>query len=158
MAARSGSFCITHFWSTRSSAGRGSSTPTDTSEYQLNKKYSSTSIIDANGRYLTPVISVDINSCPYLNVSGLRNGSSAVKPFLYKVAFYKGSTISSVTYWSNWADDEATAKSINLLDKGDYDQFDGIQLEIAVSSSAITTSDIITDGSIIATLTTTPTY
>ena len=132
--------------------------PTDTSNYQLNKKYSSNSIVDGNGRYLTPVIPVTINSCPYLNVSGLRNGSSAVKPFLYKVAFYKGNTISTVAYFSNWADDNPTAKSINLLGKGDYGQYDGIQLEISISSSALTTNDIITDGSIIATLSAKPAY
>ena len=112
------------------------------SDYQINKKYSGTSIVDGNGYYLTDVLDVDFATRPYLHIKGVTTGSSASLPKLYKIGFYKNGTISTVEYMNNIIDVSTTSGFV--VDMSAYSQYDGIQLLIQVSSSAMTESDILT--------------
>ena len=139
----------------------GGSTPTnlvstDASVYTLNKKYSGTSIVDGNGYYLSPVIPVDINKQPYINIKGLYNGNSDNNPILYKIAFCTNGTVSKVEYTINLgANDTGAAQSINISSYGSYN---GIQLLFKLGTTALTANDVIIDGSIEVTLSKEPKY
>ena len=129
---------------------------TDASVYTLNKKYSGTSIVDDNGYYLSPVIPVDINKQPYINIKGLYNGNSGNNPILYKIAFCTNGTVSKVEYTINLgANDTGAAQSINISSYGSYN---GIQLLFKLGTTALTANDVIIDGSIEVTLSKEPKY
>lgn len=114
------------------------------SAYQINAKYSGTSITSANGRYLTEVIPVDFSVRPYLNVDGFYNGSKGTGPYLYKFGLYKGATLSKVEYGTALTSDGSATKYSK--DMSTYKDYDGIQFEIQPVSTAGTT---LTEASVI---------
>ena len=107
------------------------------SAYQINAKYSGNSVVSGNGRYLTEVIPVDLVTRPYLNIDGFYNGQSGNAPYLYKIGFYKGSTLTKVEYSANFITDKTSIRC--SFDLSEYADYDGIQFEIQPVSTAGTT-------------------
>ena len=118
----------------------------------LNKKYSGNNIVDGNGYYLTVVVPVNMAKYRYIKVSGAHmsgyNGAiNASNPLLYKVAFMKNGAIYSVQYTGNLAlssDKNAMQWNIDMSKFANYQECDAVQLLVQVSTSAITSADVIT--------------
>lgn len=113
------------------------------SAYKLNYRYSGTSIVAKDGAYLTDIIPVNFKTRPYLNIKGFYNGYSGAAPFIVRIGFYKGSTLSNVQYCTNILTDSAANQgSINM---SAYKDYDGIQFEIYPSSTGatLTTASVI---------------
>lgn len=119
------------------------------SAYQLNKKYSGTAIADGNGYYLTDIMPVDFATRPYLNFKGVGSLDGTGFPYIYKLAFYKGSTISQVKYITDiGATFNASGFSVNMAS---YAQYDGMQLQIApVKGSTALTAASVTPASLLS--------
>ena len=118
----------------------------------LNKKYSGNNIVDGNGYYLTVVVPVNMDKYRYIKVNGAHMAGygghiSASNPLLYKVAFMKNGAIYSVQYTNNIAlssDKNAIQWNIDMSKFANYQNSDAVQLLVQVSTSAITSADVIT--------------
>lgn len=118
----------------------------------LNKKYSGNNIVDGNGYYLTVVVPVNMAKYQYIKVngahmSGYDGNISASNPLLYKVAFMKNGTIYAVQYTGNLAlssDKNAMQWNIDMSKYAGYQNCDAVQLLVQVSTSAITSADVLT--------------
>lgn len=128
----------------------------------LNKKYSGNNIVDGNGYYLTTVVPVNMAKYRYIKVngahmSGYGGNISASNPLLYKVAFMKNGVIHTVQYTGNLAlssDKNAMQWSMDMSKYAGYQQCDAVQLSLQVSTSAITSADVITADKLQATCST----
>ena len=116
----------------------------------LNKKYSGNNIVDGNGYYLTAVVPVNMAKYRYIKVNGAHMSGytvSASNPILYKIAFMKNGAIYSVQYTGNIAlssDKNAMQWNMDMSKYANYQQCDAVQLLVLVSTSAITSADVIT--------------
>ena len=117
----------------------------------LNKKYSGKNIVDGNGYYLTAVVPVNMAKYRYIKVNGAHMSGygaiSASNPILYKIAFMKSGAIYAVQYTANLAlssDKNAMQWSIDMSKFANYQRSDAVQLLVQVSTSAITSADVIT--------------
>ena len=118
----------------------------------LNKKYSGNNIVDGNGYYLTVVVPVNMAKYRYIKVngahmSGYDGNINASNPLLYKVAFMKNGAIYSVQYTNNIAlssDKNAMQWNIDMSKYDNYQKCDAVQLSVMVSTSAITSADVLT--------------
>ena len=128
----------------------------------LNKKYSGTSIVDGNGYYLTTVVPVNMAKYRYIKVngahmSGYPGAVNASNPTLYKIAFIKNGAIYAVQYTDTLAlssDKNAMQWNMDMSKYTHYQQCDAIQLSVLVSTSAITSADVITTDKLQVTCTT----
>ena len=129
----------------------------------LNKKYSGKTIVDGNGYYLTTVVPVNMAKYRYIKVSGAHMSGyagaiNASNPLLYKVAFMKDGTIYAVQYTDNIAlssDKNAMQWNIDMSKYAGYQQCNAVQLLVMVSTSAITSADVLTADKLQATCSTT---
>lgn len=118
----------------------------------LNKKYSGTSIVDGNGYYLTTVVPVNMAKYRYIKVngahmSGYPGAVNASNPTLYKIAFMKNGAIYAVQYTDTLAlssDKNTMQWNMDMSKYAHYQQCDAIQLSVLVSTSAITSADVLT--------------
>lgn len=118
----------------------------------LNKKYSGNNIVDGNGYYLTVVVPVNMAKYRYIKVNGAHMAGydgniSTSNPLLYKVAFIKNGVIFAVQYTNNIAlssDKNAMQWNIDMSKYAGYQQCDAVQLSVMVSTSAITSADVLT--------------
>lgn len=128
----------------------------------LNKKYSGTSIVNGNGYYLTTVVPVNMAKYRYIKVngahiSGYPGAVNASNPTLYKIAFMKNGAIYAVQYTDTLAlssDKNAKQWNMDMSKYTHYQQCDAIQLSVLVSTSAITSADVITTDKLQVTCTT----
>ena len=119
----------------------------------LNKKYSGNNIVDGNGYYLTVVVPVNMAKYRYIKVngahmSGYDGNINASNPLLYKVAFMKNGAIYTVQYTANLAlssDKNAMQWNIDMSKFANYQKSDAVQLLVQVSTSAITSADVISE-------------
>lgn len=128
----------------------------------LNKKYSGTRIVDGNGYYLTTVVPVNMAKYRYIKVngahiSGYPGAVNASNPTLYKIAFMKNGAIYAVQYTDTLAlssDKNAMQWNMDMSKYTHYQQCDAVQLSVLVSTSAITSADVITTDKLQVTCTT----
>lgn len=128
----------------------------------LNKKYSGTSIVDGNGYYLTTVVPVNMAKYRYIKVngahiSGYPGAVNASNPTLYKIAFMKNGAIYTVQYTDTLAlssDKNAMQWNMDMSKYTHYQQCDAIQLSVLISTSAITSADVLTADKLKVTCTT----
>ena len=128
----------------------------------LNKKYSGTSIVDGNGYYLTTVVPVNMAKYRYIKVNGAHISGypgtvNASNPTLYKIAFMKNGAIYAVQYTDTLAlssDKNAMQWNMDMSKYTHYQQCDAVQLSVLVSTSAITSADVITTDKLQVTCTT----
>lgn len=128
----------------------------------LNKKYSGTSIVDGNGYYLTTMVPVNMAKYRYIKVngahmSGYPGAVNASNPTLYKIAFMKNGAIYAVQYTDTLAlssDKNAMQWNMDMSKYTHYQQCDAVQLSVLVSTSAITSADVITTDKLQVTCTT----
>ena len=118
----------------------------------LNKKFSGTSIVDGNGYYLTTVVPVNMAKYRYIKVngahiSGYAGAVNTSNPTIYKVAFMKNGAIYAVQYTNTLAlssDSNAMQWNMDMSKYTHYQQCDAVQLSVLVSTSAITSADVLT--------------
>ena len=118
----------------------------------LNKKYSGTNIVDGDGYYITAVVPVNMSRYRYIKVNGAHMAGyggaiNASNPLLYKIAFLKNGVVKTVQYTNNLAlssDKHAMQWSMDMSKYAGYQQCDAVQLSVQVSTSAITSADVIT--------------
>lgn len=128
----------------------------------LNKKYSGKNIVDGNGYYLTTVVPVNMAKYRYIKVNGAHMAGyggaiNASNPLLYKIAFMKNGVIYAVQYTNNIAlssDKNAMQWNIDMSKYAGYQQCDAVQLSVQVSTSAITSADVLTADKLQATCST----
>ena len=128
----------------------------------LNKKYSGTSIVDGNGYYLTTVVPINMAKYRYIKVngahmSGYPGAVNASNPTLYKIAFIKNGAIYAVQYTDTLAlssDKNAMQWNMDMSKYAHYKQCDAIQLSVLVSTSAITSADVLAADKLQATCST----
>lgn len=118
----------------------------------LNKKYSGKNIEDGNGYYLTAVVPVNMAKYRYIKVNGAHMSGygaiSASNPLLYKIAFMRNGAIYAVQYTANLAlssDKNAMQWNIDMSKFGNYQRSDAVQLSVQVSTSPITSADVVTE-------------
>ena len=118
----------------------------------LNKKYSGTNIVDGNGYYLTTVVPVNMAKYRYIKVNGAHMSGypgtiNASNPTLYKIAFMKNGAIYAVQYTDTLAlssDKNTMQWNMDMSKYTHYQQCDAVQLSVLVSTSAITSADVLT--------------
>lgn len=118
----------------------------------LNKKYSGNNIVDGNGYYLTAVVPVNMAKYRYIKVNGAHMSGygghiDASNPLLYKIAFMQNGVVKTVQYTNNLAlstDKNAMQWNIGMSKYSGYQQCDAVQLLVQVSTSAITSADVLT--------------
>lgn len=118
----------------------------------LNKKYSGINIVDGNGYYLTSVVPINMAKYRYIKVNGAHISGypgtvNASNPTLYKVAFMKNGAIYAVQYTDTLAlssDKNAMQWGMDMSKYTHYQQCDAVQLSVLVSTSAITSADVLT--------------
>lgn len=118
----------------------------------LNKKYSGNNIVDGSGYYLTATVPVNMAKYRYIKVygahmSGYAGNINASNPTLYKIAFIKNGAIYAVQYTNSLAmssDSNAMQWNMDMSKYANYQQCDAVQLSLQVSTSAITSDDVIT--------------
>ena len=128
----------------------------------LNKKYSGTSIVDGNGYYLTTIVPVNMAKYRYIKVNGAHMSGypgtvNASNPTLYKIAFMKNGAIYAVQYTDTLAlssDKNTMQWNVDMSKYAHYQQCDAVQLLVLVSTSAITSADVITTDKLQVTCTT----
>lgn len=118
----------------------------------LNKKYSGNNIVDGNGYYITAVVPVNMAKYRYIKVNGAHMSGygghiDASNPLLYKIAFMQNGVVKAVQYTNNLAlstDKNVMQWNIDMSKYSGYQQCDAVQLLVQVSTSAITSADVLT--------------
>ena len=108
--------------------------------------------MDGNGYYLTTVVPVNMAKYRYIKVngahiSGYAGAVNTSNPTIYKVAFMKNGAIYAVQYTNTLAlssDSNAMQWNMDMSKYTHYQQCDAVQLSVLVSTSAITSADVLT--------------
>lgn len=117
----------------------------------LNNKYSGTSIVDGDGFYITPAVSLDLTKYRYIKVNGAHmSGWGGIpkpsEPTVYKIAFLQNGAVHGVLYTNTLAlstDTDETQWNIDMSKYSHYQDCDAVQLLVLVSTGAITSADVV---------------